>query len=251
MLHPTPHGRLHDRHVTRPLEEIRDELLALYDELPELEVLAEHARTGILAHGWYTRLRRSARALAVLDDAGFQHESAPIRRSMLEHALALRWLVDVNEAAVDALVVAHQARLRRMRAHMSEGWAVRAEDLDSLLEIDVPNSPEQVRLAFTHLNEKYGSGDFMVAWLLETGTSHPSYSSATAYSSGDGTPENTHLHHASPDSAGSDRVVVLLLLVAGQAFNDIVRDHPWTERLQQIEAEIGEVFAALRASDES
>jgi hypothetical protein len=74
------------------LNDIIENLYALYDGRQSIDVEAEYQRAAILGHGWYTRVRRTGRALQVLTRAGFDHEGAPPRQSMtIEHALGLHW----------------------------------------------------------------------------------------------------------------------------------------------------------------
>ena len=82
------------------LNEINKDLYALYDGSQSIEVAVEAERAAPIAHGWYTRVRRTGRALQVLKAVGFEHEGAHLRRSMIEHALGLYWLVDAKDGAV-------------------------------------------------------------------------------------------------------------------------------------------------------
>ncbi len=45
-----------------------------------------------LAHGWYLRCHRGVESILVLDRSGFAEEASPLRRSVIEHGIALRWL---------------------------------------------------------------------------------------------------------------------------------------------------------------
>ncbi len=56
-----------------------------------------------VAHGFYCRVARTAQAALSLVDIGFGSEAAPLRRSVLEHVLALAWVIDEGAAAVAAL----------------------------------------------------------------------------------------------------------------------------------------------------
>ena len=216
------------------LNAIVEDLYALYDGSQSIEVAVESQRAAILAHGWYTRVRRNGRALQVLTQAGFEHEGAPLRRSMIEHALGLHWLADATEDAVDALLGRNKETWMRIAGSMTDGWSVTPEDLNPVLSVEVPKSSESHFLAFKHLCDRYEEPDLYLSWLLETGPSHMTYASAAAYFEGDGTAAGTTLRWMAdghpPATAG---VVASLLLVASAGFNRILKGQPWTGRLDE------------------
>ncbi|HEY5182705.1 MAG TPA: hypothetical protein VIJ07_23540 [Dermatophilaceae bacterium] len=52
------------------LEVVIEDLYALYDGSPSIEVAADFQRAAVFGHGWYTRVRRNGRALQILTNAG-------------------------------------------------------------------------------------------------------------------------------------------------------------------------------------
>lgn len=227
-----------------PLQCIIDDFFGLYDSSTSIDVAPDHVKSGIFAHGWYTAVRRTARACLVLAADGYEHEAAPLRRSMIEHALALHWLADASDAAVDALLRAHQNRLQKMREPMSAGdWSVPIDVLDSFLDAQVPSSPEDRYLAFKHLCDRYEQPALYVAWLTETAFCHPSYSSAVAYTKGGDSLERTGLlSQVDGRPADTGPTVAVLLLIASQGFQRLFIGAPWADKLKDLETRLGQVL---------
>jgi len=57
----------------------------------------------LTTYGWWAGITRSAQAVVTLHKAGLPHESAPIVRTVLQHALVLQWFVDTGDNAVAAV----------------------------------------------------------------------------------------------------------------------------------------------------
>lgn len=135
-----------------------------------------------VAHGFYCRVARTARAALSLVDAGFGSEGAPLRRALLEHVLALAWVIDEGSAAVTALTRAHQARMKSIKELMDGRWSLKDEDFEGLLAADVPSQGQDHLAKFGQLVQLYDvSNDLLIAWLSDTGESHPSFLTARAY----------------------------------------------------------------------
>jgi hypothetical protein len=222
------------------LNAIIEKLYALYDGSQSIDVNVNAAKVVPIAHGWYTRVRRTGRALQVLTAAGFEHEGAPLRRSMIEHALGLHWLAEAKDGAVDALRGGNQNTWMKIADSMTDGWVVTPEDLSSVVNAEVPPSSESTYLHFAHLCRRYEESDLFVAWLLETGHSHTSYASAIAYVDFDETATQPHLlTEARHDLQTTSGVVANLLLVASIGFNKVLNGQPWTERLDELHERMG------------
>ncbi|MGI8765291.1 MAG: hypothetical protein ACR2KM_02110, partial [Gemmatimonadaceae bacterium] len=67
-------------------------LLHLYPPRRSFAFDGSHVQISHIAHGWYMRCQRGVEAILALETAGYQVEAAPIRRSVVEHAVGLRWL---------------------------------------------------------------------------------------------------------------------------------------------------------------
>ncbi len=86
-----------------------EELLQLYPKLIRSQPMWRegYKEVAYLAHGWYLRCHRGIQAILMLDDAGYAEEASPIRRSVIEHALALRWLAAEGDKILDTVTRWH------------------------------------------------------------------------------------------------------------------------------------------------
>ncbi|GAA4035819.1 hypothetical protein GCM10023063_20590 [Arthrobacter methylotrophus] len=137
-----------------------------------------------MAHGWYMRCHRGVQAVLVLEDAGFQVEAAPIRRSVLEHVVALKWLAAQGSVVAGILRrgAANDAK-RRKEAMRAANWtSVDLGLFDAVIQdghgID---SQYDNLLAFKHRCERFGTSHDWTTYLAETAQSHPSWESALPY----------------------------------------------------------------------
>ncbi|WP_112248103.1 DUF5677 domain-containing protein [Kribbella monticola] len=212
--------------------------MALYDDLENVAFEDASADLAGVAHGWYVRIRQTCRALLLLHSNDFGDEASPLRRSIIEHAVALYWLVDAKETALDALSRQHQGRTKLTADNLGEGWSITREDLSRILDAEIDPSPQETYLKFTHQCQKYGFSEIMVAWLTETATCHPSLLSAESYV--DETDGQRVLLKDSKRFAETDVKLALsiFLLIASGAFNHLLKGQPWTTELEEIERQM-------------
>lgn len=220
--------------MTEPI----DRLMALYDGLGNVTFEDASPDLARVAHGWYARIRQTARALLLLDANDFGDEASPLRRSIIEHAVALCWLVDAKETALDALDRQHQRRTKLTADNLSEGWSITKEDLSSILDAEIDPSPQETYLKFAHLCQKYGFSEIMVAWLTETATCHPSLLSAESYvDEADG--KRVLLKNSKRSTETNVEVALsTFLLIASGAFNHLLKSQPWAAELADIEIQM-------------
>ena len=221
------------------LNAVIEDLYALYDGSQGIEVAVEAERAGPIAHGWYTCVRRTGRALQVLAMAGFEHEGAPLRRSMIEHALGLHWLAEANDSAVDALRGGNQDTWKKIAGSMTGEWVVTPEDLNPVVTAEIPKSSESTYLAFKHLCDRYDEPDLYVAWLLATAHCHVTFASAMAYVEADGTAARPRLLTEATHLQATAGILATLLLLASVGFNKILTGQPWTQRLDELHERMG------------
>lgn len=165
----------------RTVGEIADELFALHDALPEIRVPEDHYQAAELAYGWYARTWLTTKALMLLHDQGFDPEAAPMRRTLIEHALALQWIGHSPDACYDAVVHQHRSLVEKLAEKPSSATAVPRETLDALLALELDGGSEQNLLHIYDLAMEYGPNGTYTGWWQETGGSHPSWRSALPY----------------------------------------------------------------------
>jgi len=141
---------------------------------------------GHLAHGWYMRCHRGVEAILLLDRVGYAEEASPIRRSVIEHVLALRWLAAEGDGIYDTVARGHASDVqRRADAVSAAGWT--SVDFEKLAEIiaeidpDSRDSRNDYLRAFAHRLAKYGDHRMLPGYLAECGKTHPGYESAISY----------------------------------------------------------------------
>ena len=79
---------------TKPLREISGLSNAFRSTYRQFEPLEDSSRAALgMALGWGIRICRTAEAVVALHRLRFDSEASPLVRSVMEHALKLRWLV--------------------------------------------------------------------------------------------------------------------------------------------------------------
>jgi len=169
-------------------EPILNEALGLYPSLlndpPPVRVGNQKVKH--LAHGWYLRCHRSVEAILTLDRAGFAEEASPIRRSVIEHTVALNWLAVEGDKIEDTVANGHARHTETLsKAISAAAWT--SVDLAELTEIIAEIDPENRNQRNNHLLhwdkrlEGYGDEHTLPGYLAECAKTHPSYQSAISY----------------------------------------------------------------------
>lgn len=207
----------------------------------EVGVREPHRRVAHVAYGWFMRCHRGIQAVLLLEEEGFQVEAAPIRRSVLEHIVALKWLAAQGSVVADILRrgASNDAR-KRKEAVQNAGWT--SVDLD-LFDAVIQDGEDLDRhqdhlLQFRARCDRFGTSGDMVQYLAETAQSHPGWQSASPYinvSSGKPVPRDDP---GSPVDQAGFCVVHLLeaLLCVNQIFES-----------ETLAAELEEILPLVRA----
>lgn len=230
--------------MPRTARTIADELLPRHDHLPEIRVSEDHYQAAQLAYGWFARSWHTTKASLVLHDHGFDPEAAPMRRTLIEHALALAWIGDSPDEAYDAHVAAHQYEVERFAKKPGMSRAVPKETLDALLALELDGGPHAHLVHTYHLAAKYGPEGAYTGWWEETGGSHPSWRSAFPYRSG------------REGRQPLDEVMTVLWFgLATAGMSKLLEGNPWAETVERCKAELMEPLqeakAAKRAEQEA
>lgn len=223
---------------------IRDlilECLALYGGTTQINVDRAHIRVGPLAHGWYTAIRRTSRAILLLTEAGFEIEAAPLRRSLIEHVVALSWLVRAEDSVVTSVLRAYQHTMSDLQLAARNAASDVSDDsaFDMILGIDPGSSPEDQYMNFTQRCNEFGSPQLLFGWKLESNLSHPSFSTSAAYvHEEDEADAPTLLHEPRKDFDSTLSIVLSCVLQASNRMNRIITDQPWTHTIERIATEL-------------
>jgi hypothetical protein len=163
---------------------VLEQLFSLYVELDSKHLAGRYEGLDRLARGWYLHVERGCASVLLLSGNGLQFETAPIRRSIVEHTLALKWLrFDAQEVVVTVGRAGVESLRRLDIAHGKAGLErIAEEELKAMRAIadSVDKSNDQY-INFTQRAEKLNGHAEKAAFLNETLFAHPSMVSAMIF----------------------------------------------------------------------
>jgi hypothetical protein len=205
---------VNDEDLDRQFVELCEEMIEAWCHAPVPERLkvAQISRANLsdvgaitVVWGWTARVARTAEATLSLHREGFDVEAAPLVRSMLEHAIAIFWLVDKRGPAYQALARARALSWQKFKQAQATGRKLDVEKAELLeravtVETDDDTLSKDYLLSTAHRAVAYNLGLFYQAWLIETWGTHATMLSAEPYftfsdSLEEGTATVTRLHH--------------------------------------------------------
>ncbi|HUZ69020.1 MAG TPA: DUF5677 domain-containing protein [Candidatus Saccharimonadales bacterium] len=141
---------------------------------------------GHLAHGWYLRCHRGVEAILTLDRAGYAEEASPIRRSVIEHVLALKWLAVEGDTILDTVARAHARGATAIADAVSAaGWtSIDPAEIEHVVAGIDPHNRDPSNDHLIHFAQRlsqYGDEHTRPGYLAECARTHPSYESAVCY----------------------------------------------------------------------
>lgn len=192
-----------------------------------------YRKVGHIATGWFSRIHRSVQAVRVLEDAGLSVEAAPIRRTIIEHVVALSWLAAEGDKVADTVKNAHAEWVTLTKKNIENaGWSsVDLDEFDAVIKSAAGGDKSNDHLKrFMHQANKYSTSDTVIGYLAETGQSHPMWESAAVYLD-----PNTWEHLGEPRGAVPQTPFLVLELFGAVTFLSSTFDSvPWQERLEAI-----------------
>jgi hypothetical protein len=209
-----------------------------------------YAKVGFLAHGWYMRCHRTVEAVLNLGDAGYADEAAPLRRSMIEHVLALRWLAAEGDKILDTIARAHAFDTKnRVHAVATAGWtSVDTEELERIIadiDPDSLNRSGDRLLSFAHRLAEYGDDHTRPGYIAESAKSHPTYESAVSYVA---VPGGELLWHAR-EPVWSVPFCTAHLFEALLCVREVFEPQPWESEIESVIKRYQEVTDEVRKKD--
>lgn len=170
---------------------ILDRLLGLYAGLAAgggevLHVRPGYKRIAHIAHGWYMRVHRGAEAILILDSEGYGEEATGIRRAMIEHVVALRWLAEEGDKILDTVARGHAHHAEKQRnALLTAAWSsIDPREIDEVIlsvQAESRDRRNDHMLTFVNRAKEYSDVHAIPGYLAEVARFHPSYESAIAY----------------------------------------------------------------------
>jgi hypothetical protein len=195
-----------------------------------------------LAHGWYLRCHRGVEAIVFLGDEGYAEEASPIRRSVIDHVLALQWLSIEGDKILDTVARGHAQNTRKRGEAVSaaEWTSVDLAQFGKTIENINPDSRDPHNDRMLHFGQrvaKYGDEHTMPGYQAENARTYPSYESAVCYVEH----QTGALLWQSQDSLWQVPFATMHLLEALLALRHVFDPDPW-------EAELGGIVERFLAT---
>jgi hypothetical protein len=185
--------------------------------------------------GWWAWINRSSKLVQAAFAADLGHEAAPNIRTILEHTLALLWVLDEGDEALAAVDAAWSEGRRKLYGELvAAGWAIPP----GVSQPDRTTHPkiETIR-HFINLCLAYRARTLYVPYRMLSTHVHPSAKGAAAYLTEQGELAD---HAAHP--AGDHLVLVALCLIwAAQGMNGLLGGQPLAAALTRTVEIVGQV----------
>jgi len=177
-------GRMRTDPLEQRFDRILEVLLAMYPygrTWPRFK--KTHAEVTHIAHGWYVRFKRDVQSTMLLAEHGFAEEASPLRRSIVEHVVALRWLAACGSEVADVVRRGNaNAAGRKQAAFEGAGWTILNPEAltDAIDQMDDPDERDRY-LNFKQRAQDFGGAHHWADYLNEISHVHPCWESAFPY----------------------------------------------------------------------
>ena len=204
------------------------------------------ARVFPLAYGWFAAIVRNGQLIALAHENGLRHECASSARLVLQHTLALQWLIEGGDPAVDAVEAdGHRRAFDLVKELADTGWPLpEGFTLQPGARPAQSGALEEQFGNFKAMCSLYAGGDQQyVPFRVQSGNAHPSYIGAMSYV----VPETGELSA----TAVTDSYVYLVdtvrcVILAGHAFAPLLTDTSLADAVGRAETALGIEFALWR-----
>lgn len=213
---------------------------------------SEHEAVAPTAWSWWMLVTDSARLVLEQTRAGNGLLVAPVARNLMNHAVALPWLIDGGAAAVQAIdSYSDEQLMKLLNGAVEAGWDVGGAEAEARVRQAVADRKSTETPEVTRLKKELSTPiDLMTAYDTRptylvyrhlSGFSHTTRDTGTLYlhSTGSG-PGDWELRNRPRESEFEDIIgIAVFLMQAGQAVNRILTDHPLTRPLRQATQQLG------------
>jgi ribulose bisphosphate carboxylase small subunit len=232
---------------------ILTQLLPMYRSTQNRDLMhlsSNFQQVGHIAHGWYMRCLRGCEALLILDEVGYSEEAAPLRRSVIEHVTALKWLASEGNQINDTLARGHSIQTEYIRKIVEEAkWTsvdlVQLDEIISEINTEACSKGNDQYLHHKQRTIAFDDVHSFVGSVAESAKSHPTYESAMSYV-------------AIPDQTMMDEPRKYLnqvpfaaaqLLEATLTFRLVFAAPPWRETLTELLGQFYSITGRVREQD--
>jgi len=190
---------------------------------------------GDLAEAWLVRVVETTRASLALNGRGLQAVAAPLRRSVMEHALWMHWLSRNQDIAWDTVRAKRRLAVARNEKEL-RAWADwSSAAVDEVMQIEERHVPPVKELIADLVNaeraERPGVPTTNQGWYgaywSDSEQSHPSLSTAS------------QRHEGIPHDAMLGSAVLLAL----SAYSQLLPGDPWSDQIARFAEELVESLA--------
>jgi hypothetical protein len=244
----------HDAATAMRCVQVIEQLLEVSDSVATATATAgtpfehDHETVAPTAWSWWMLVGDSARLVFDQMKAGNGLLVAPVVRNLMNHALALTWLIDGGELAVRAVDAYSDEEMLKLLDHAKRaGWEAEGEEAEARLRQAVEDRQSRLTPEITKLkNELSTPINLMTAYGVEE--AYLSYRALSAYSHTTRDTGKLYLEanlrdrrsSPRPPSTYSDVIGTAVSLVqAGQAINRVLTGQPLTQPLQQAARYLG------------
>lgn len=165
--------------------ELLEPMLLMQGRLDQGHFRKQYQAVAHIAHGWLMRCTRGSGALLAMYDAGFEGEVAPLQRSILEHVVALRWLLAEGDRITAPLRTVHGRETEKLRSAMRNSTDASRVDEEMFAAVLISTEhDDHGRDNFHQFAERaraHGNFEDILAYQGLVMETHATFQSAVAY----------------------------------------------------------------------
>ncbi|HET6357323.1 DUF5677 domain-containing protein [Streptomyces sp.] len=244
---------LHDDATAERAREVMRKLIESRDEIASSQegIAFEAAHKAVAPHAWSWWMLITDSARIVLDEAerGYGFVVAPVMRNLMNHTVALKWLVDGGDSALKAVDAYSDGELLKLIENAQRvKWqadgpveqmlrqAIAARDANP--DPDVTKLTNEIKNAET-LMVAYGIPEGYVPYRHLSAYTHTSRETAQLYLAPDG--QGGWALRATPRGSGLNDVLwaSVCLIQAGRVIDGILTGQPLAQALDEATAHLG------------
>jgi hypothetical protein len=230
-----------DEESARRAEDVIERLIGAFNHLASIgsvQVKPGHDRSFRAAYGWWAFITRSSQAVLTLRRSGLEHEGSPIVRSIVQHALVLQWLVEVGDAAIDAVNEYGDDNTRLLLQTMQQAnWPpIPGFNITAQPRPRVPNPLVSKIKNFEELCVLYNARRLYVTFRLLSTYVHPTSIGAMTYVD---QPSGTLADRATGPTGPNVVQTAMCLIQSGRVINQLLQGDPLRSALTEAEAALG------------
>ena len=189
---------------------------------------------------WFRYVEYGIPAARLLHDKGLGHYAAPIRRSIIEHAVNMTAIAEEPEG-FDSVIRASQKSTKRLKEALTAVRLEPGEDLEQFLTLETDDATKKldVKAKIKHRCDSLGeSGKLLyISWLQETALSHANVPTALIFlhdTPGDDWPTLALEPQIPAQGWTSDMDMADAFIMSLDAFSQVVEGDPFRSDVERL-----------------